>query len=138
MLLLLYYIRNNPSVFIGIESSVVALMSQKGEVVHDPTVISTDEIVSFIKDMGFGAEFIGTENVKEVTIEFQVFGMNAGASSCFLIENALLKTKGILEVSASVGLVKCLYDTSVLGPRDVKNAIEDLGFNTKTVYYEKK
>lgn len=62
-----------------------------------------------------------------------MFGLDRGASSFYLLESAVLKLEGITDLSIAPGgenddVVKCVYDATCNGPRDIKNEIEKLGY----------
>ncbi|XP_057312438.1 copper-transporting ATPase 1-like [Hydractinia symbiolongicarpus] len=123
---------------IGIDSIMISLMAQKADILYYADLINHNEIEKYIKDIGFGAEFLETENIKEKLVEFKVFGMTSGPSSCYLIESSLQKKNGVLNVDVSLGYVKCIHDVTICGSRDIKRAIEDLGFTARLHNVKKK
>lgn len=64
---------------------------------------------------------------------FQIYGYDKFSSSVYLIENGLLKLSGVLDITLppDESIVKCVYDPLACGPRDIKEAIEKLGFQAK-------
>ena len=57
--------------FIGVVSALVGLLAQKGEVKYDEGLITADQIVSHIDDMGFECEVLGNGD-ESSEIEFVV------------------------------------------------------------------
>lgn len=64
--------------------------------------------------------------------------MTSGPSSCYLIESSLQKKNGVLNVDVNLGYVKCIHDVTICGSRDIKKAIEDLGFTARLHNVKKK
>lgn len=68
-------------------------MAQKADILYYADLINHNEIEKYIKDIGFGAEFLETENIKEKLVEFKVrlcsknlfcfFWMNQVVLFCF-------------------------------------------------------
>ncbi|KAG8898370.1 hypothetical protein FRB99_007489 [Tulasnella sp. 403] len=112
----------------GIYSIKVALLAERGTIEYDPDVWTTEKLVSEIEDIGFGATHI--PQFQTDTITFKVYGMTC--SACVnTVETQLADVPGINAVSVSLATETCqiTYDSSVIGPRDMVERIEDLGFD---------
>ena len=61
---------------------------------------------------------------------FQLYGLEKGASSLYLIESTILNLKGILDLSllSDGSHLTCVYNSEYCGPRDIKSAVEKIGF----------
>lgn len=113
----------------GIHSIMVSLMAQKAEVVYDPAYVLPSQIASKIEDLGFNASVMEGEVSGQGVVELTITGMTC--SSCVnTIESNIKKRKGI--ISASVTLTtntgKFIFNSEITGPRDIIEAIKDMGF----------
>eukprot|EP00092_Neocalanus_flemingeri_P008298 GFUD01008946.1.p1 GENE.GFUD01008946.1~~GFUD01008946.1.p1 ORF type:complete len:1309 (+),score=286.74 GFUD01008946.1:691-4617(+) len=122
----------------GVKSVLVALMAAKAEVDYDPSIIQPQRIADGIAKLGFPTTVIENSHVKD-EIEVSIKGMTC--SSCvFMIESNLVKVPGI--TSAAVALStergKIKYDQEKLGPRDIVEAINNLGFQASIFNKEDK
>ena len=114
----------------GIVNAQVALLTEKAEVKYNPEYLIPSQIVSLVHDMGFGAKLLDSEKNGVGVFELHIEGMTC-ASCVYKIERETKKLKGMHEVGVTLltsrGLFK--YDkSSELGPRDIINKIESLGF----------
>lgn len=120
----------------GIHLVIVSLLAQKGEVNYDSSLIKPSHVVRRINDMGFEASIIdsgGAESTR-TTINVGIHGMTC--SSCVhSIESTLRRQKGITAVSVTLttqaGRIE--FDYEVIGPRDVLNMIEGMGFEASLI-----
>ncbi|CAG5115771.1 unnamed protein product [Candidula unifasciata] len=113
----------------GVHSIMVSLMAQKAEVVYDPAYVLPGQIANKIEDIGFNASVMEGDVSGRGTVELTITGMTC--SSCVnQIESNIKKRKGIL--SASVALAtntgKFTFNSEITGPRDIIEAIKDMGF----------
>ncbi|GAB6020842.1 hypothetical protein CHUAL_003495 [Chamberlinius hualienensis] len=116
--------------FVGIETITVSLLAQKADITYDSSYINIQQIVNRISDMGFEAGILQEEcesNREQINIIIK--GMTC-ASCVNTIENTLTRQRGIL--SAAVALTtssgKIDYDPTVVGPREIMDAIDEMGF----------
>ncbi|NXO41350.1 ATP7A ATPase, partial [Locustella ochotensis] len=118
----------------GIHSILVALMAGKAEVRYNPAVIHPAAIAELIRDLGFGATVMENCEEGDGILELVVRGMTC-ASCVHKIESTLMKTNGVLYCSVALATNKAhiKYDPEVVGPRDVIQVIQDLGFTTSLV-----
>ncbi|XP_044300101.1 copper-transporting ATPase 2 isoform X1 [Varanus komodoensis] len=113
----------------GIVSVLVALMAGKVEVKYKPDRIQPLEITQLIENLGFGASVIQDYPGADGNIDLQVLGMTC-ASCVHNIESKLTKTPGVISASVVLATSKAnvQFDPEVVGPRDIIQMIEGLGF----------
>ncbi|XP_026558887.1 copper-transporting ATPase 1 [Pseudonaja textilis] len=118
----------------GICSVLVALMAGKAEVRYDPSVIQPPTVAERIRELGFGALVLEDYDEGNGILELVVRGMTC-ASCVHKIESTLMKTKGVLYSSVALATNKAhvKYDPEIIGPRDVIQIIQNLGFNATLV-----
>lgn len=112
----------------GIHSIKVALLAERAVVEYAPSVWSVDKIVNEVEDIGFGAKHIPIQE-KDV-IMLRIYGMTC--SSCSgTIETQLALLPGVISVAVSLAAETCQveFDRSLVGPRDLVERIEELGFD---------
>ncbi|XP_053312296.1 copper-transporting ATPase 2 [Spea bombifrons] len=113
----------------GIISVLVALMSGKAEVKYKPDRIQPSQIAQLIENLGFGATVMEDCTATDGSVELIISGMTC-ASCVHNIESRLMRTAGILYASVALATCKAQvkFDPEVVGPRDVIQIIEDIGF----------
>ncbi|XP_077168187.1 copper-transporting ATPase 2 isoform X2 [Paroedura picta] len=113
----------------GIVSVLVALMAGKAEVKYKPELIQPLEITQLIENLGFEASVIEDYPDADGNIDLKVLGMTC-ASCVHNIESRLVKTPGILDATVVLATSKARvrFDPEVIGPRDIINIIEGIGF----------
>ncbi|RXG53096.1 Copper-transporting ATPase 1 [Armadillidium vulgare] len=115
----------------GVHKILVSLMAAKAEVLYDASKVLPDQIANAISELGFPASVLeGASNEGEV--ELEIHGMTC--SSCVhTIESQIQKLKGVKSASVALAVErgKFVFDPSVIGPRDIIEAINDLGFTAE-------
>ncbi|KAF9223974.1 copper P-type ATPase CtaA [Gyrodon lividus] len=112
----------------GIHSVKVALLAERGVVEYEPTVWTPEKIVTEISDIGFDAVLIPI--ARSDTITLRVYGMTC--SSCTsTVENGLREIPGINSVAVSLATetAKIGFESGVIGPREMVERIEEMGFD---------
>ncbi|KAF9240676.1 E1-E2 ATPase-domain-containing protein [Melanogaster broomeanus] len=112
----------------GIYSVKVALLAERGVVEYDPNLWTPEKIITEISDIGFDAVLIPVAQSDTVTL--RVFGMTC--SSCTsTVEGALRDIPGInsVAVSLTTETAKINFEPGVIGPREMVERIEELGFD---------
>ncbi|KZT07473.1 copper transporting p-type ATPase-like protein [Laetiporus sulphureus 93-53] len=112
----------------GIYSVKVALLAERGVVEYDPAVWDSDKLIDEISDMGFDATLIPPARADVVTL--RVYGMTC--SSCTsTVETELSTLPGISSVAVSLATETCRveFDRSAIGPREMVERIEEMGFD---------
>jgi copper ion binding protein len=117
----------------GVKSVLVALMAAKAEVMYDPSIVLPHQIADSITQLGFPTNVLEDEtSVGDVQISIK--GMTC--SSCVhLIESGLAKFEGVRAVTVALtterGKVK--FDPNIIGPRDIVEAVNNMGFTANIV-----
>lgn len=117
-------LRNQP----GIHSVKVALLAERAVVEYDPEKWTVEKIAEEISDIGFDATPIPPTRSDTVTL--RIYGMTC--SSCTsTVETELAKLPGIISVAVSLATETCKveFDRAIIGPRDMVERIEELGFD---------
>ncbi|PCH36259.1 copper transporting p-type ATPase-like protein [Wolfiporia cocos MD-104 SS10] len=112
----------------GIHSIKVALLAERGVVEYDPNVWDPDKLINEISDIGFDATLIPPARSDTVTL--RIFGMTC--SSCTsTVETQLSAMPGINSVAVSLATETCKveFDRSMIGPREMVERIEEMGFD---------
>lgn len=112
----------------GIHSIKVALLAERGVIDYDPGLWTVDKLISEISDIGFDATLIPPLRADAVTL--RIYGMTC--SSCTsTVESGLSVVPGITSVAVSLATETCTihFDRSMIGPREMVERIEDMGFD---------
>ncbi|KAI0083849.1 copper transporting p-type ATPase-like protein [Irpex rosettiformis] len=111
----------------GIHSIKVALLAERAVVEYDTAKWTEDKIMGEISDIGFDAFAIPPARADTVTL--RIYGMTC--SSCTsTVENELSALPGITSVAVSLATETCKieFDRGIVGPREMVERIEELGF----------
>nr|AWF79127.1 Cu-transporting P1B-1 ATPase [Amanita strobiliformis] len=112
----------------GIHSIKVALLAERGVVVYDPSIWTPEKLVDEISDVGFDASLIPPTRAD--TVNLRIYGMTC--SSCTsTVESGLSSMPGIMSVTLSLATETCTiqFDRSLIGPREMVERIEEMGFD---------
>ncbi|KAF8141548.1 copper P-type ATPase CtaA [Boletus edulis] len=112
----------------GIYSVKVALLAERGVIEYDPTSWTTDKIINEISDIGFDATLV--PQARSDTVTLRIYGMTC--SSCTsTVENGLRDVPGIngVAVSLATETAKIDFEPGVIGPREMVDRIEEMGFD---------
>ncbi|KAM7179852.1 copper-transporting ATPase 2 isoform 2-T2 [Macrochelys suwanniensis] len=114
----------------GIVSVLVALMAGKAEIKYKPESIQPLEIVQLIQNLGFDATVIEDHTDTDGNAELIITGMTC-ASCVHNIESKLTRTNGIFYASVALATSKAhiQFDPEIIGPRDIIQIIEGIGFH---------
>ena len=122
-------IQTNIGKMTGVKSVTVSLDNNTATIEYHPAEITPEKLCEAIEDLGFEARTLteGLPSTKTVTVGIE--GMTCG-SCAKLIENTVGAVDGIVKISVSLEKKEATieYNHSVLSSDDVKNAIEDMGF----------
>ncbi|KAM4047139.1 copper-transporting ATPase 2 [Anomaloglossus baeobatrachus] len=113
----------------GIISVLVALMAGKAEVKYIADQIEPSEIAQLIENLGFGAVLLEDCTGSQGSIELVITGMTC-ASCVHNIESRLMRMPGIIQASVALATCKAQvkFDPEIVGPRDIIQVIEGIGF----------
>lgn len=126
-------IEKNLSKVPGINGILVALLSQRADVLYDPDLISIDRIIQLVENLGYKAKLISEHTSSDERcseISFRIVGMTC--SSCVhKIESTIIKLDGVNSARISLTTNKGTfeYDSDKIGPREISNKISQIGFN---------
>ncbi len=114
----------------GVSGATVNLANEKATVTYDPTAVTVDDMVSAVKDAGYG---VVTE-----TITLPVLNMTC-ASCVMRIEDALRKKDGVISVSVNLATerVTIKYSPTEVTLPELKRVIKDAGYNVPEMEAEK-
>ena len=110
----------------GVEIAAVNLASERGTWVYDPKVVSQDQIIARIGDIGYGVA------TAEAEIPLQGLHDETDARSA---EEALAKVEGVLKASVSSVTNEALveYLPTMVGQGDLRRALDARGFKALVV-----
>ncbi|KZT39392.1 copper P-type ATPase CtaA [Sistotremastrum suecicum HHB10207 ss-3] len=117
-------LRNQP----GIHSIKVALLAERAVVEYDTSLWNVEKLVSEISDIGFDATHIPPASSD--TVVLRIYGMTCDSCSSN-IQTGLLSMPGIKSASVSevTGIGRFEFDRTMIGPREMVERIEDMGYN---------
>ncbi|KAI0749902.1 copper P-type ATPase CtaA [Daedaleopsis nitida] len=112
----------------GIYSVKVALLAERGVVEYDPTLWDSDKIITEISDIGFDATLI--PSTRSDAIILRIYGMTCSACTS-TVERELGAMPGVSAVSVSLTTELCqvTFDRTMVGPRELVERIEEMGFD---------
>ncbi|KAJ7155392.1 Cu-transporting P-type ATPase [Mycena crocata] len=112
----------------GIHSVKVALLAERGVVEYDPKAWDAEKIINEISDIGFDATLI--PQVRADTVTLRIYGMTCGSCTS-TVEAGLSAVPGITSVAVSLATETCTvqFDRALIGPREMVERIEDMGFD---------
>jgi Cu+-exporting ATPase len=110
----------------GVENAAVNLASERGTWVYDPGLVSQDQIIARIGDIGYG--------VATAEAELPLQGLHDEIDAR-LVEETLMGIDGVLKASVSSVTNRALieYLPTMVGQGDVRRAIEAIGFKAIAV-----
>ncbi|CAF1058580.1 unnamed protein product [Didymodactylos carnosus] len=101
----------------------------KAEVKYDPEYLFPAQITNLIQDLGFTAKVIDSVERGMDIMDVNITGMTC-ASCVSAIQTNMTKVKGIVSTDVSLltnrGRIK--FDASLIGPRDILEELDNLGF----------
>ncbi|MCJ1388698.1 hypothetical protein MMC18_001547 [Xylographa bjoerkii] len=114
----------------------ISLLAERAVVVHDPTKLSSDQIVEIIEDRGFDAKVLssttgGTEySTTSAAVQFKLFGLR-DAGSATTLQTTLSEMLGVTSCTIHYATARAtiLHNPTILGLRGLVEAIEALGYN---------
>ncbi len=106
----------------GVEKASVNLATERAHVIFDPSLLSTDDIVELVEELGYG--------VATTKAELPIEGMTC-ANCVLTIERNLKRLPGVEEVTVNLATEKAsiVYNPAMLDLTEVKDLVEDLGYH---------
>ncbi|XP_037291835.2 copper-transporting ATPase 2 isoform X3 [Rhipicephalus microplus] len=113
----------------GVAQALVSLLSERAEVKYDPEKVTPMQLSQVTTDLGYDSSIIETAELQPGEIDLSIKGMTC-ASCVSSIESNLLKRPGVTKASISLATQRghFEFDTELIGPRRLIQAIEELGF----------
>ncbi|CAF3788920.1 unnamed protein product [Rotaria sordida] len=132
-------IHQNLSKVEGIHSVIVALLSNKAEVKYNPEYIIPSQIAHLINELGFRAEVLDTIEHGIDIIDLNIENMSC-ASCVRKIETSIGKLPGVqnAEVALLTHRGRFKYYPSQIGPRDIIDKLNSIGFPSSLVSEDSK
>ena len=124
----------------GITNVSISYLTGEGEIEFDHTLISVNEVIQGIENIGFDSQIISSRRVikhvahKKNTVETALLVQDITCGSCVNnIENILKEKVGVQEVHVSLmtGEVTVLHVPSYIGSREIKAAIDNAGYEAR-------
>lgn len=120
----------------GVVRFNISLLAERAIVTHNPSLLSTAQIVEVVEDRGFDATIISSNatdtdgSSSRSTVQLKIYGM-VDSDAALDLESRLSKIPGIIHVNVSPKSSRAMItmDTSVTGLRVVVDAIEASGYN---------
>ncbi|KAG0598266.1 hypothetical protein M758_12G059200 [Ceratodon purpureus] len=127
----------------GVESATVSFLQERGVIVCDSNLVSEDDIIEALDDLGYEAEIASSTPVLSLAAkadapvptiigQFRIIGMTS-AACVNLLESVLTGLKGV--VRATVDLItetgEVEYTPSLINREDIVRAIDDAGFEAQ-------
>ncbi len=106
----------------GVEKASVNLATERAHVIFDPSLLSTDDIVELVEELGYG--------VATTKAELPIEGMTC-ANCVLTIERNLKRLPGVEQVTVNLATEKAsiVYNPAMLDLAEVKDLVEDLGYH---------
>ncbi|PAV89314.1 hypothetical protein WR25_05726 isoform D [Diploscapter pachys] len=126
------YIERNLSKVEGVQSVVVALIAAQGEINFDSSLLSVDRILDEIASLGYKATLLDSNYNRDNHIQFLIGGLNS-ETDVTRVESHLIARKGVdsCHVSLATSIANVEFSPSLIGPRDVIQIIEGLGYTAE-------
>jgi len=116
----------------GVSSATVNLVSEKLDVKFDENVTDIANIIDAVKKAGYDVAEEPDKGFAEILVH--VSGMSC-ASCANTVEKTVKKLPGVKDAAVNLvsGMAKVVYDHSLTGIREIKNAIEKSGYGVSKV-----
>jgi len=105
----------------------VSLSTNQAEVLFEPGTVMVSDLLQAVKNAGFEAQMVKDTSSSKIVLAVE--GMTCSSCSS-AVENGLNELGGV--VSARVNLMshtaEVLYESSIVGPRNIIEKVESLGF----------
>ena len=136
----------------GVKSMSVSLMTNRAVIIHDGSILTSDDIVEMIEDRGFDAEIKEVRKVEStkrklangglqqqsnldlMTTIVAIEGMTCGACTS-AVEGSFKNTDGLVRFNISLLAERAVitHDSTKLSAEKIVETIEDAGFDAKVV-----
>ncbi|KAJ5662273.1 Copper-transporting ATPase [Penicillium maclennaniae] len=119
----------------GVIQFKISLLAERAVVVHDPSIITANDLTTIVEDAGFDASIISSEAQEPLSRKIQQMSLSLhgirDGNSASALEEDLLRQPGIKSASITLSnsRLSVSFDTSVIGIRSVFEVIEAAGYN---------
>ncbi|PIN23727.1 Cation transport ATPase [Handroanthus impetiginosus] len=124
----------------GVQKALVALSNEQVEVHYDPRILTHNQILEAIEDIGFEGILISNGEDIRCKIHLQVEGLQT-ENLITMIKNSLKALPGVQEIDfePELGKLTIFYDPDLTGPRDFIETIQssELGNFTAMIFPER-
>uniref|UniRef100_A0A1I7V539 P-type Cu(+) transporter n=1 Tax=Caenorhabditis tropicalis TaxID=1561998 RepID=A0A1I7V539_9PELO len=127
------YIERNVSKIDGVHSIVVALIAAKAEVIYDNRETTADAIGEQMTELGYTATLLDTDGNSNLNKIRLIVGNLSTENDVNRIESHVLSKRGIdsCNVSLATSMALVEFSSELIGPRDIIQVIESLGFSAE-------
>ncbi len=120
----------------GVIQFNISLLAERAVILHDPHVLSADQIVQIVDERGFEAKILSSHRMAgklsstSRSVQLKLFGL-PDASSAAALEATLRLLPGVdsATVNLSTARANITHNSSLTGLRALVEAIENLGYN---------
>lgn len=120
----------------GVTQFNISLLAERAVVLHDPQILSTDQIFRIIGERGFEAKILSSQRMAgdlsstSRNVQLKIFGLS-DPSSATALEDALRLLSGVhsATINLSAARASITHNPSMTGLRAIVEATESLGFN---------
>jgi Cu+-exporting ATPase len=118
----------------GVHEVSVNLITDKAKVTYNNSQTSVEELISAVRNSGYGAEDLSLLKEDVGDIELKISGMTC-ASCVTSVEKALNNVKGVHEVSVNLITEKAtiVFDPTITSVNDFITAINNIGYGAKRI-----
>lgn len=119
----------------GLVQFSISLLAERAIIIHDPEILTADQIIEIIEGRGFDAKILSTQMVSldqstsTASVQFKIFGVkNADAATA--LEHSLQSTSGIRSavISLSTSRLTVTHQPQVIGLRALVALIQAQGY----------
>uniref|UniRef100_A0A8R1J3Y8 HMA domain-containing protein n=1 Tax=Caenorhabditis japonica TaxID=281687 RepID=A0A8R1J3Y8_CAEJA len=125
------YIERNVAKVEGVHSIVVALIAAKAEVIYDNRLTSSDAIAEHMTDeLGYKTTLLDSGLISNYNKIQLILGSLCSENDATRIESHVLSKTGVdsCNVSLATSMAIVEFSPQTIGPRDIINVIEALGY----------
>jgi Cu+-exporting ATPase len=120
----------------GVAKFNISLLAERAVITHDPSKLSTQQIVEIIEDRGFDAEIISSQKSGHqqmqamASIQLKIYGL-PDRDTANSLEDILRQKAGVLSavINLSTSRATINYKPSLMGLRALVETVEEAGFN---------
>lgn len=120
----------------GLRQFNISLLAERAVIIHEPHVLTSEQIVQIIEDRGFDAKILSSQRMAGETsttlrnVQLKIFGLPS-SSSATALEDILRLLPGVTAavVNLSTSRANITHNPSLTGLRALVETTENLGYN---------